>query len=121
MSCTVCPYRTAFLKKSTARKRLYNHHRRNRPLVYLTCKEVGHNETDVVARKVAQMDSMKTMNTPTKDEPDTILETASEADDQDVSCIVINGDEEWQIINGWRRTSRGLVRRFALSPMTITL
>ena len=49
----------------------------------------------MVAWKVAQTDSMKVAHNPTKDEHETILETASERDDEDVSCVVINGDEEW--------------------------
>ena len=64
MHCTICPYRTAFLKKSKARKR------RNHPLVYSTCNELGQNVTDMVARKVVQIESMETANTPTKDGPD---------------------------------------------------
>ena len=79
MPCTIRPYKTGFLKKSKARKCLYNHRRRNHPLVYFTRKEVWHNVTDMVAKKMVQIDSMETVNTPTKDEPETILETASEA------------------------------------------
>ena len=70
MPCTICPYRTTFLKKSKARKRLNNHCRRNHPLVYSTCNELGQNVTDMVARKVVQIESMETANTPTKDGPD---------------------------------------------------
>ena len=46
------------------------------------------------------------MHTTTEDEHETILETASEDDDQDASCVVINGDEEW--LRDYERMSDGI-------------
>ena len=57
MPATACSYKTTFLKKSTARKRLYNNRHRKHPLVYINRKEVGHDETDVVTGKMVQTDS----------------------------------------------------------------
>ena len=75
--CTSCSYRTAFLMRRTARKRLYSHHHRKHFLDFNNHKEVGHDASDVVVMKKAQADHKVNVPTHTDEEHETILDTAS--------------------------------------------
>ena len=95
MLCTLCPYRTAYLTKRTARKRLYNHRRRKHPLDNNNNpKEVMHDASDEVIRKKGQTDHEESVPDSTDDEHETIPDTTGEEDSQDDSCVVVHGDEE---------------------------
>ena len=49
----------------------------------------------MVIGKKAETDPEENVPAPTDDEHETILDTASEEDNQDDSCVVVNADEEW--------------------------
>ena len=66
LQCNRCPFKTAELKQRKARRRLSTQHRNNHLLINITQDEVGHNETNKVAKEVVQKESMETASTTTK-------------------------------------------------------
>ena len=90
MSCTLCTYKTTYLTKKMAKKRLYNHQRRNHPRdSNNNPKEDKHDVPDWVTKEEAQRNHGKKVPCPH------VPDTASMEDSGDDSCMAVHGDEEW--------------------------
>ena len=90
MFCTLCTYKTTYLAKKMARKRLYNNRSRKHPRDSKNNpKEDVHDVSDRVVGKKAQMDHKGNVPNPTDDYHEHVPDTTSTVHSEDDSCVVV--------------------------------